>query len=80
MGDLTLESFAYLRLPLTLAGVAFVVGAVAGWRRKTRTAALGLAFMMVMFFHAARLALVVFDPYMGSRPLAEALMRQPAAS
>ena len=33
------------------------------------------ALMMVLFFHAARLALVVFDPYMSSRPLAEALLR-----
>jgi hypothetical protein len=32
---------------------------------------------MVLFFHAARLALVVFDPYMSSRPLAEALNRAP---
>jgi hypothetical protein len=29
--------------------------------------------MMVLFFHAARLALVDFDPYLSSRPLAEAL-------
>ena len=33
--------------------------------------------MMVLFFHAARLALVVFDPYMSSRPLAEALLAAP---
>ena len=33
--------------------------------------------MMVLFFHAARLAMVVFDPYLSSRPLAEALMRAP---
>ena len=33
--------------------------------------------MMVLFFHAARLALVVFDPYLSSRPLAEALMAAP---
>ena len=33
--------------------------------------------MMVLFFHAARLALVVFDPYMSSRPLAEALLEAP---
>jgi hypothetical protein len=32
---------------------------------------------MVQFFHAARLALVVFDPYMSSRPLAEALLQAP---
>jgi hypothetical protein len=33
--------------------------------------------MMVLFFHAARLALVVFDPYLASRPLAEALNHAP---
>jgi hypothetical protein len=32
---------------------------------------------MVLFFHAARMALVVFDPYMSSRPLAEALLAGP---
>jgi hypothetical protein len=34
--------------------------------------------MMLLFFHAARLALVVFDPYLSSRPLAEALKTRPA--
>ena len=33
--------------------------------------------MMVLFFHAARLALIVFDPYLSSRPLADALLRSP---
>lgn len=33
--------------------------------------------MMVLFFHAARLALVVFDPYLSSRPLANALLQAP---
>lgn len=33
--------------------------------------------MMVLFFHAARLALVVFDPYLSSRPLAQALLELP---
>ena len=32
---------------------------------------------MIVFFHAARLALVVFDPYLSSRPLAEAIERSP---
>jgi hypothetical protein len=31
---------------------------------------------MVLFFHAARLALVSFDPYLSSRRLAEALLQQ----
>ena len=32
---------------------------------------------MILFFHAARMALVVFDPYLSSRPLAEALLHSP---
>ncbi|HEY1240714.1 MAG TPA: glycosyltransferase family 39 protein [Bryobacteraceae bacterium] len=77
MGDLTLRSFAYLRLPLALAGVAFLIGAVTSWRWSGLRAALGIATMMVLFIHAARLAMVVFDPYLGSRQLANALMAAP---
>ena len=33
MADLTLRAFAYLRLPLAVAGVAFVVGAAGAWRQ-----------------------------------------------
>jgi 4-amino-4-deoxy-L-arabinose transferase-like glycosyltransferase len=77
MGDLTLRAFAYLRLPLALAAVAFAVGAAATWIWRGRAAFLGLALTMALFLHAARLALVAFDPYMGSRPLAESLRRAP---
>ena len=77
MEDLTLTSFAYLRLPLAVAAVAFLVGAVGSFRAKDTRAFLVAAAMMVLFFHAARLALVVFDPYMSSRPLADALLRSP---
>ena len=77
LGDLTLRSFAYLRLPLVVAGIAFLLGAVGAWRFAGRRAFLALAVMMALFFHAARLALVVFDPYLSSRPLAEALLRAP---
>lgn len=73
MGDLTLESFAYLRAPLLLAGVAFLVGAIGAWRVHP----VAIAVMMVLFLNAARLALVVFDPYLSSRPLAEALLQAP---
>jgi hypothetical protein len=31
----------------------------------------------VVFFHAARLALAVFDPYLSSRPIANALLQSP---
>jgi 4-amino-4-deoxy-L-arabinose transferase-like glycosyltransferase len=77
MADLTLAAFAYLRLPLAVAAVAFLAGAIGGWRLEGRAAYLSLALMMAIFFHAARLALVVFDPYMGSRALAEAIVRAP---
>lgn len=77
MGDLTLHSFAYLRLPLLLAGIAFLIGAVAAWRLTGRRAYIGIAIMMVLFLQAARLAMVVFDPYLSSRPLAEALLHAP---
>jgi hypothetical protein len=73
MGDLTMASFAYLRTPLLLAGLGFLVGAISAWRGKI----LGAVVMMILFIHAARLALVVFDPYLASRPLAEALNRAP---
>jgi hypothetical protein len=78
VGDLTLASFAYLRVPLTVAGVAFLVGASGAWLLKGRRAFVAIAVMMVVFFHASRLALIKFDPYLGSRPLAQALLRSPA--
>jgi len=77
MEDLTLSSLAYLRLPLALAGVAFLVGALGTLRAAGERAVLAIAVMMVLFFHAARLAMVTFDPYMSSRPLAEALRAAP---
>jgi hypothetical protein len=77
MGDLTVQSFAYLRAPLVLAGVALLAGTVACWVGRTRRVYLAIALMMVLFIHASRLALVVFDPYLSSRPLAEALLRAP---
>ncbi len=77
MQDLTLASFAYLRAPLLVAAIAFCIGAFATWRFTGQTAFLGAALMMVLFFHGARLAMAVFDPYMSSRPLAEAILKSP---
>jgi hypothetical protein len=77
IGDLTLDACAYLRLPLVVAGIACLVGAIGAWRLRGAQAFLAIAAMMVIFFQAARLALVVFDPYMSSRPIAEALNRLP---
>jgi hypothetical protein len=77
LGDLTISSFAYLRAPLVMAGAAFLVGALGAWLLQGRRAFLGFAVMMVVFLHASRLALVTFDPYLSSRPLADALLRAP---
>jgi 4-amino-4-deoxy-L-arabinose transferase-like glycosyltransferase len=74
MEDLTIESFAYLRLPLAVAAVAFAIGCAGTIRSSGPRVYLYVAIMMVLFFHAARLALVVFDPYLSSRPLASALL------
>jgi hypothetical protein len=77
MLDLTFDSFAYLRLPLCVAGAAFLIGAVGNLRWSGLRAFLTSALMMVLFFHAARLALVAFDPYLSSRPLANAFLSAP---
>jgi 4-amino-4-deoxy-L-arabinose transferase-like glycosyltransferase len=77
MEDLTLASFAYLRLPLALAAGALVVGSIGTFKANMQRATLAAAVMMVLFFHAARLAMVAFDPYLSSRPLAEALKKSP---
>ena len=85
MEDLTLSSLAYLRLPLVLAGVAFLLGAFLapalgrfGRIGKDTAAFLAAALMMIVLLHAARLAMVAFDPYLSSRPLADALVRAPS--
>ena len=79
MADLTLQSLAYLRLPLALAGVAALVGAIGIVlnRNRARVGFFAAALMMLIFFHAARLAMVTFDPYLGSKPLADALTGVP---
>jgi hypothetical protein len=76
MSDLTLHSFAYLRVPLALAGCGLLIGMIATFRdRRTGAVVAGLALMMIVFIQAARLALVAFDPYLSSKPLADALSR-----
>lgn len=77
MEDLTLDSFAYLRVPLVMAGVAFLVGVIGTLQAKAHRAFWAAGLMMVIFFQAARQAMVVFDPYLSSRPLARALIQAP---
>jgi hypothetical protein len=78
MGDLTMKSFAYLRAPLMLAGGALLLGAFAAWRWRGLATQLGLAAMMVLLLNAARAAMVTFNPYLSSQPLAAALKSAPA--
>lgn len=77
MADLTIDSFAYLRPPLLLASAAFLIGAVGALWVRRKLPFYAAALMAVLFFQAARLAMVVFDPYLSSRPLANALLEAP---
>jgi 4-amino-4-deoxy-L-arabinose transferase-like glycosyltransferase len=77
MLDLTLPSLAYLRMPLLIAGFTALLGAVGNLRFTGLRAFLASALMMLLFLHAARLAMVVFNPYLSSRPLAEVLLKSP---
>lgn len=76
MGDLTIPSFAYLRGPLLLAGLAFLIASLGAWLRP-RIAVFSLAAMSVIFLNAARWAMITFDPFLASRPLAQALAAAP---
>ena len=77
--DLTLNAFAYLKLPLALAALAFggCAVALAIGRNNIRRTVLAIAVSMIIFFQAARIALIRFDNYLGSYPLAERLQQSP---
>lgn len=74
MLDLTGESFAALRLPAILAAIVLLIGpAFAFWlrRRGAQLAATWTtAITMAVFLIAAHIALVRFDPFLGSRSMA----------
>lgn len=79
MTDLTLPAFAYLKLPLALAVAAFGFCAAGLWftRRSTGKTVAVLVVSMIVFFQASRIALVRFDSYLGSYPLAQKLQASP---
>ena len=79
MADLTLPAFAYLKLPLALAAAVFAFCAVGLWlsRRDVMKTACVLTIGMILFYQAARIALVRFDSDLGSYPLAEKLLQSP---
>ncbi len=72
--DLTLEAFAYLRGPLLLAVAAFAIGVTGSWMLSGPRAAASLACAAVLSVHAAHWARAAFDPYLSSRPLADAYL------
>ncbi|MBS1811123.1 MAG: glycosyltransferase family 39 protein [Acidobacteria bacterium] len=75
--NLTFTSLAWLRVPLGLALLSFVIGVFGAWWKKGRFSTLAFALMMLLFFNAARLAMNTLNPFFGSRPLAEALNASP---
>jgi 4-amino-4-deoxy-L-arabinose transferase-like glycosyltransferase len=78
MADLRIPAFAYLRAPLLAAAAAFLIGAVGMLGASARRAFFAAALMMVCFLYAATMALVVFDPYLSSKPIADNLEHSPA--
>src|SRR5262249_8298315 len=75
--DLTGPSMGLFRLPLVLTGIAFLAGTLANWwfrrRRRARVANVALSAMMAVSLYAVHLALGIFYPVLGSKPLADAI-------
>lgn len=73
--DLTGASFAGLRLPATLAAIAFLIGPLAALyshlRRRSMAAVWSIAVFSAIFLFSAHLALARFEPFLSSRALAQ---------
>jgi 4-amino-4-deoxy-L-arabinose transferase-like glycosyltransferase len=78
--DLTPRSLAELRVPVVGTAVTFVLGTSIAFafrrNRKHVASNVALALMMAAFFFFARISLGVFEPYLSSRSLAEAVNRE----
>src|SRR5262245_23346082 len=78
--DLTPQSLAQLRVPVVGTAVTFATGTILALALRRRQKHLGsnvvLALMMAAFFFFARISLGVFEPYLSSRSLAEAIDRE----
>jgi hypothetical protein len=60
-----------------MAVVSFLIGAVGSLASSLRRVSIAVAVAMVLFFHAARVAMVAFDPFLSSRQLVETLDHSP---
>ena len=66
-----------MRVPLLVAAIAFLAGTIGTIKVTGQRAFLATALMMVLFYHAAKLALIVLDPFLSTRALANELMKSP---
>ncbi len=77
--DLTGESFAALRLPAVMAAITLLVGPLAGWvlrlKKEHLAATVSVALTMTVFFVAAQIAFVRFEPMLSSKPMADTIMK-----
>jgi hypothetical protein len=77
--DLTGPSFAALRLPASLAALAFTIGPATAWllhsRHKPAAAILTVALTSAVFLIAAHLALLRFAPMLSSQDFAATIQR-----
>ena len=78
--DLTPKALGAFRLPLALTSLGFFAGTTLNWwcrkRNDARKGNLALAGMMVVALCAVHLALGIFYPVLGSKPLAEVVQRE----
>jgi 4-amino-4-deoxy-L-arabinose transferase-like glycosyltransferase len=76
--DLTGPSFAALRLPAILAGLALLIGPALGWllriKGKHIASTVSVALTMVIFLIAAHIAFARFDPMLGSKRMADTIL------
>jgi 4-amino-4-deoxy-L-arabinose transferase-like glycosyltransferase len=75
--DLTGQAMGVFRWPLVVAGVGLLLGTFFNWLFRKRGAAqwgnLALAGMMVALLYAVHVSLGIFNPMLGSKPLAMAI-------
>ena len=78
--DLTGSAMSLFRGPLVGTAIAFFFGSGLNWllrrRGSPRVANWALALMMIVFIECAHIALGVFTPVLGSKPLAMAIQRE----
>jgi hypothetical protein len=82
--DLTGKSFAALRLPAALAGIALLIGPAAGWllrlKEKNLAATISVGLTFAVFLIAAHIAFARFEPMLSSKQMADTIMAKGSPS